>query len=126
HEIGRLRAVLRNEAPLHTGREAGATATAQPGVFDHRGDVGRIALHRDPQRLVAATAFVAGAGEAVVLVPELREDGGQRGHRSASCSPDSIAAAPPSGASQPRSWATTRPASEAGPAGGPSTPRPSA
>ena len=31
-----LRVVLRDEAPLHAGREAGAAAAAQAGVLDRR------------------------------------------------------------------------------------------
>ena len=35
HQVLRLRVVLRDEAPLHPGREARAAAAAQPGVLDH-------------------------------------------------------------------------------------------
>ena len=35
HQVVRLAVALRDEAPLHAGREAGAAAAAQPGLLDH-------------------------------------------------------------------------------------------
>ena len=35
HDVVRLAVVLRDELPLHAGREAGAAAAAQAGVLDH-------------------------------------------------------------------------------------------
>ena len=41
-EVVRLAVVLRDEAPLHAGGEAGAAAAAQAGVLDQRDQVVRV------------------------------------------------------------------------------------
>ena len=46
HEVVRLAVVLRDEAPLHAGREAGAATAAQAGVLDQRDQVVRVRRER--------------------------------------------------------------------------------
>ena len=49
-EVLRLGVVLRDEGPLHAGREAGAAATAQAGALDLLDDGGRLHAERLLQR----------------------------------------------------------------------------
>src|SRR5262249_9196507 len=54
-EVDRLRRLLRQEAPLHAGREARAAATAQVRGLHHLGDLLRLELAEGlPRRRVAA------------------------------------------------------------------------
>ena len=77
-EVLRLRVVLRDEAPLHAGREAGAAAAAQAGVLDRRR---RSSSGSMPERLlqgaVAAAVLVRREGPGRVGVPVVGEDRGQ-------------------------------------------------
>ncbi len=76
-EVLRLGVVLRDEGPLHAGREAGAAATAQAGVLDGGDDV--VGRHRERllERAVAAARLVGLQGPAALGVPVVGEDGGE-------------------------------------------------
>ena len=78
HEVVRLAGVLRDEAPLHAGREACAAAAAQAGVLDERDDVVGVDAEGHRDHVVAAVAAVALERVGVGLVPVRGEDRGQR------------------------------------------------
>src|SRR5215470_5672202 len=122
HQEVRLVVALRQEIPLHTGREAGPTAAAQPGVPHDRDDLVTRHAERLRQRLPAARPPVPVDGEDVRLVPVRGQHRGQGvGHRdSFAWSPALwLPAEPGSGAVQPCSLAIFRPTRSAGPAAGP-------
>ena len=72
-----LRVVLRDEAPLHAGREAGAAPAAQAGVLDLLDDGVGLHAERLLQRAVAAADLVGRERPGAVGVPVVGEDGGQ-------------------------------------------------
>jgi hypothetical protein len=74
HQVVRLVVALRDEAPLHAGREARAAAAAQAGGL-HQGD-DLIGLHgqRLRQRPVSAGPQVGAQHERVRLVPPGGQD----------------------------------------------------
>src|SRR3954452_14864600 len=74
-----LRVVLRDELPLHPGREAGATTAAEVGVLDHRDDLGRLHAQRLAQAGVAVQPFVVVDLPGLVGAEPLGQDRGQ-GH----------------------------------------------
>ena len=83
HQVVRLAVALRDEAPLHAGREARAAAAAQPGVLDAADDVVGVIAQRLRQRLVAVVAAVGLQRPGRRLVPEPAEHRGEQ-RRSAS------------------------------------------
>jgi hypothetical protein len=58
HEVVRLAVVLRDEAPLHAGRESGAAAAAQPRVLDQLDQLVRVGRESLAQCGVAVEALV--------------------------------------------------------------------
>ena len=72
HEVVRLAVVLRDEAPLHAGREAGAAAAAQARVLDQLDQVVRVRVQRLAQRGVAVscsyTSIFQASGDSQRLV----------------------------------------------------------
>ena len=80
-QVVRLAVALRDEGPLHPGREPGSAAAAQHGVLHGRDHVVRRHRQRLRQRLVTAGPAVTGHGEGVGLVPVRRQHRGKgRGH----------------------------------------------
>ena len=79
-EVLRLRVVLRDEAPLHAGREARAATAAQAGVLDRVDD--RVGRHpeRLVERAVAAVRLVGRERPGALGVPVVGEDRGQGAH----------------------------------------------
>src|ERR1700722_6444363 len=108
----RLAVALRDEAPLHARREAGAAAAAQGRVLERLDDL--IGLHGQGLRQcgVAPGPPVARECERVRLVPPGAELGGR--DRRPRC-PPAVLGVPPSGV-QPCCLATRRPASVGPPA----------
>ena len=78
HEVVRLAVVLRDEAPLHAGREARAAAAAQAGVLDQVDDRARLHAQRGVEGGVAAGALVGLERPRPLGVPVVGEDRGQR------------------------------------------------
>ena len=70
----RLRRVLRNEAPLHAGRESRAAAAAQFGVLHELGDLVRRHLQRFPRSFVAAAVDVGLDRRGIRLIDVREED----------------------------------------------------
>ncbi len=58
HEVVRLAVVLRDEAPLHAGGEAGAATAAQARVLDELDQLVRVGRQRLAQRAVAVESLV--------------------------------------------------------------------
>ena len=77
-EVVRLAVVLRDEAPLHAGREAGAATAAQAGVLDQGDDVVGVHAEGHGDHVVAAVTAVALERVGVGVVPVRGEDRGQR------------------------------------------------
>ena len=73
-EVVRLAVVLRDEAPLHAGGEAGAAAPAQARLLDHGDELVGVGAERLTQRAVPARALVGGERPGLGLRPPLRED----------------------------------------------------
>ena len=67
-EIARTAVGRGHERPLESGGEAGAAASAQPRVLDHRGDVLGFHRARFDHRLVAASLFIFFYSQALLAV----------------------------------------------------------
>ena len=79
HQVLRLRVVLRDEAPLHAGREAGAAPPAEPGVLDLSDHVGGRHAERLAQGVVAAALLVVGRASRLARRPSSRSAPGSAG-----------------------------------------------
>ena len=127
---------LRDEAPLHAGREAGAAAAAQAGVLDQLDQLVRVAGERVPQRRCSRRAArrcrcprtrglsqrrvstgVIGSGVAVVaedassaLLRQVRQGGRRVRHRRAPTQPRSAASCAPRSVSVAAELPATAPA----------------
>ena len=77
-EVLGLRVVLRDERPLHAGREAGAAAAAEAGVLDRRDDRVRVHAERRLEGAIAAAVLVGRELPGLLGVPDVGEDRRER------------------------------------------------